>query len=440
MSDSYTLHTTASAIEARIRANRLLELDVDWRDEVVFPYYDGLSIYNVAQTILHLLGAPAVKPLDAAVWGEASPFGDVRRVLLLVTDGLGYQWLREMLAEDPELADIVAELTDARGPLPLTSIAPTTTAVALPTLWSAQTPAQHGLVGTTLLLRQFSLLANMLFFRPASGGMPDGTLAEWGLEPEKLLPEPSLAEALNQVGVPTHLLLAHPLMGTGLSRIMHRGVEHRHTHMGTADVWLRLRDVLRQTAGQRCYVHAYWPVVDMLSHVYGAHAEYIRNEVKVQLRALRDVLRLDAVRDGQTLVMVIADHGHADIHHLIDVGPESDGRAAPLLETLRLTYGGDTRLAHLFLRSGCYDRAVAALRDHFADALAVIDPAAAIEAGLYGPGPVHSELFSRLGDLLVLARQSYRLTDDTRKPKPIMSMHGGLSDREMLVPLLWRRV
>ncbi|MFW5772298.1 MAG: alkaline phosphatase family protein, partial [Phototrophicaceae bacterium] len=288
-------------------------------------------------------------------------------------------------------------------------------------------------------LRQFSLLANMLFFRPAGLRLPNGTLVEWGLEPEKLLPEPALAEALAQVGVPTHLVLAHAFKGTGLSRIMHRGVEHHHSHLGTADMWLRLRDVLRQTAGQRCYVHAYWPVVDMLSHVYGAHAEYIHNEVIIQLRALRDVLRSEDVRDGRTLVMVIADHGHADVHHLIDMSMQQNGRVAPLLETLRLTYGGDTRLAHLFLRDGCRQRAVEVLRADFAGSLAAMDPAQAVEAGLYGPGPVHPELFARLGDLLVLARQSYRLVNDESKAN-IVSMHGGMSDREMLVPLLWRRI
>ena len=209
--------------------------------------------------------------------------------------------------------------------------------------------------------------------------------------------------------------------------------------MGTADMWLRLRDVLRQTTGQRCYVHAYWPVVDMLSHVYGAQAEYISNEVKVQLRSLRDVLRMDDVRDGRTLVMVIADHGHADAHNLIGIGPASNGRTASLMETLRLTYGGDMRLAHLFLRSGCRKRAVEVLRDEFADALAWMDPAAAIGAGLYGPGPVHPELFFRLGDLLVLARQSYRLANELDKSN-LVSLHGGMCDREMLVPLLWRRI
>ena len=60
----------ATTLENKIRQNRLLELDVDWQDEIIFPYYNGLSLQNVPHTIGAILGAPLPhsSPLLDDVW------------------------------------------------------------------------------------------------------------------------------------------------------------------------------------------------------------------------------------------------------------------------------------------------------------------------------------------------------------------------------------
>lgn len=81
----------ADALEARIRANRLLDLPVPWAGELVFPHYGGLSIYNLAQSVAQVLGVelPPGAPLDEAVWGGSSPVGQVDRVVMFLSDGIG---------------------------------------------------------------------------------------------------------------------------------------------------------------------------------------------------------------------------------------------------------------------------------------------------------------------------------------------------------------
>ena len=58
---------TADELEAEIRANRMMDVQVDWRDEVVFPHFGGLSIYNLARTILEFFGANTDTVLNEAV-------------------------------------------------------------------------------------------------------------------------------------------------------------------------------------------------------------------------------------------------------------------------------------------------------------------------------------------------------------------------------------
>ncbi len=435
MTDNLTL---ANQLEAEIRANRLMTLPVAWQDEIIFPHYDGLSILNIAARIGAIFGLTnGNPPLDERIWQNRASDGEIHRVVMVITDGLGYRWLRQMMAEDEEFAGVIADLTDGHELLPLTSIAPSTTAVALPTLWTAAHPAAHGMVGTWMHLREVSTLADMLSYKPAIGTHPAGILESWGLKPEDFIPVPTLPEMLTQVDVPTHLLMAKNLLGTGLSRIMHRGVAHRYTHAGLTDVWMRLRDVLIATKGQRCYVNTYRDAVDTLSHLYGSRNDYLRNEIRWQLTALRDLLADPAIHDGHTLVMIAADHGHNEAPEIINLADD------PVISSaMRETISGDRRFGYVMLREGTRRTVIEHIANSYADKLTWIEPEAAYEAGLFGKSEPSPELFHRIGDLILVPRGGVQVMD-SRRPSRIegmVSMHGGLSDWEMLVPLLWRRI
>lgn len=435
---NYTLQATAQQLEARIRANRLLDLPAEWASELVYPAYDGLSLWNLAHSIAQVLGAPLPDsaPLDPLVWGGALPEG-IERVVLFLSDGLGYQYLTRLLAEDADLAATISDLTEGRGPIPLTSVTPTTTAVALPTLWTARTPVAHGMLGTIMYLREFSVLGDLLFYKPRMGDHPANTFESWGIPPEQFITVRGLSEQLAEQGVPTHLVLDYHLTGSGLSRILHRGVQHRHTHMSYSDVWLRIGDVLKATAGQRCVVSVYWGAVDSLSHMYGADNRYVRTEIKQQLAQLRAVLADPAVQDGRTLVMIAADHGHHDAMQALSI--RQDERAAPLREALRCGLGGEMRLAFAYARDGQRQAIIDTIEREYADCLTWVEGQTAIDAGLFGPETPHAEMAHRTGDVILIPRLNWRVVDESIN-FPAVSLHGGLVDAEMLVPLLWRRI
>ncbi|NDJ53836.1 MAG: hypothetical protein GYB68_12245 [Chloroflexi bacterium] len=430
---TYSMSALAADLEARIRATRLIDFDVPWADELVFPAFDGLSIRNVPHSIGQFLGQAMPAPLDAALWDGEAP--DVDRVVLFISDGLGYLWLSQLLEEDAELAELTSRLTDGRGPLPLTSIAPSTTSVALPTIWTGATPAQHGMIGLTLHLRQASTTANMLYFRPQQGNAPYGALEEWGIKPEQVMSELTISQRLLNGGVPTHLVIQRGLVGTGLSRIIHRKVRQHYEHGEFSDLWLRAEDALRETVGQRAYLHIYWHGVDRLSHGYGAHNRYVHNEIKQQFRALVNLLDQPELQDGRTLFMLIADHGHYDVPNAIKL---HEGKVnQPILDAMQMHITSDPRLGYLHLHPDLRDAAIAVIDEHYREQLAWVDAKTALNAGLFGPEPHHPEVKYRLGDVLLLARRSWQVNDWVMA-FPTPSLHGGLDEWEMLVPLLWR--
>lgn len=426
----------AQQLESRIRDNRLLSLPVSWTDELIFPYYEGLSLRNVPHTVAAMLGVPMPDsaPLQADVWQGQFPQKAIDRVVIFLLDGMGYKHLQMVMEEDAELRQAVADLTGGRGSVPLTSVAPSTTAVALTTLWTGAAPGQSGMVGTTMLLREFSTLGDMLGFKPMRGKHFNDVFADWGLPPESIVGARGISEHLAENGIESYTVLDRYLSGSGLSRILHRGIEHKVLHTGNSDMMLRLEDTLRQTRGKRCYIGAYWGALDGIAHAYGAHNRYTHRELRTQVLALRDLIQNPQVQDGRTLFVLMADHGHYDAPHSINI--QKDAAAAPLKRAMAIGLSGDNRLPYVHLRPNTLESVKDYIAQTYADCLTYIEIEDAIAAGFFG-SVVTDTARERLGDLVLVPRLEWTVQDPSVAAYPLISWHAGLSDWEMLVPFLW---
>ena len=433
MSDNMT---AATALEYQIRANRLIDLPAPWSAELVFPHYGGLSILNLTHTVADLLGAPLPesRPLLPEVWDGAPPEG-IDRVVLIIVDGLGYRWLARAMAGDPSVVDSVNALSGGRGPLPITSVAPSTTSTALTTFWTGASGAAHGITGFRVYLRELDMLTIPLFFKPMAGTLArDSLVADFGVDPQTFVPVPGFAERLARASIPTHALVRSEYIGSALTTMLQRGVAEEMVvpHAADFDQWLRLRKLLEATRGQRCYINAYLPGVDTTSHYYGASSEEATYVIKRTLAELAAVLSDASLHDGRTLVLVTADHGHYNAPDKIDIGQTRIGNA------VRGMLSGEARLAFANLRSGHRQAVIDVIESEYADRLTWLDSMTALQIGLFGPEPPYAELQHRIGDLILIPRLGTRL--DANPPKSLISVHGGLSDWEMLVPLLWQQV
>jgi hypothetical protein len=426
--------TTATHLEKLIRENRLLNLPVKWTDEIVFPYYGGLSLRNVPHTVAAALGVPLAdnSPLLDEVWQADVP--QAERVIVFLMDGMGYKHLSMLVEEDEEIRQAVEDLSGGRGFVPLTSVAPSTTVVALSTLWTGGTPSETGMIGTLMFLNEISTLGNMLSFGPLAGTHAPDAFADWGLPPESIIQMEGLSEHLNKSEIPTYTLTKREYLGTGLSRILHRGIEHRQAHMGYSDMMLRVQDILKQTRGKRCYVGIYWEAVDAIAHAYGAHTHYTFNEIKQKLLALRDLLNKPEVQDGKTLFLLLADHGHYDSLEPIELKNDPT-----IMDAMTMSVYGDERHAYMQVRHGTLDAVKAQIDSAYADKLSYVDAETAINTGYLGTklSPV---IRKRIGDLILLPRLGYIVSDPVLGTLPIVSRHAGLSDWEMLIPFMWKMV
>ena len=426
----------ATTLENKIRQNRLLELDVDWQDEIIFPYYKGLSLQNIPHTIAALLGTPLPDstPLLDDVWQTETPLQQYDRVVLFLMDGMGYQHLKMLMDDDEVIRDAASDINGGRKIIPLTSVAPSTTAVALPTLWTGGTPSETAMLGTFMFLREMQTIGDMLTYRPIKGKHHPETFTDWGMPPANFVDMRGLCEHLADHDIESHLVLERQYSGTGLSKILHRGITHRKLHNSYSDMILRLEETLFETKGKRAYISAYWSAVDSLAHSYGAHNRYTQTEIRTQLSAIRDVLNKPDVQDGRTLLILLADHGHYDAPNEIDV------TADPILRNaMAFGISGDARLSHMFIRSGAEEQVRQHIEQNYGDKIACVPREKLLLNGFFGE-KISPKSPARIGDLVLIPRLGWTLQDPTIGRLPLISWHGGLSDWEMLIPFLWRNL
>ena len=294
-----------TAIQPILRSHRLPELDLG--ADALHPHYTGLSILNLAASIEYWCGFPPGPHAPLAIDVLASMASDARQVVVCLLDALSFSRFTGWLdGPGRALQRLVADGVLA----PLTSVVPTTTASALTTLWIGRSPAEHGILGYELLLREYGLIANMITLAPAAFDNQRGLLERAGVQPQTLLPLPTLGTRLTQAGIDAHAFIGNSILSSGLSR-MHYADTVLHGFGSPADLWHSLRQLAESPPPGRRFAWAYYSGVDALSHVYGPDSDLVRSEYEFFVRAMLDlfVQPLDGRVGRDVLLLLIADHG-----------------------------------------------------------------------------------------------------------------------------------
>lgn len=407
----------------------------------IWPAYSTGSLVNLPPFIGGLLGVDAPwrsPPLPLRVPE------DVRHVVLLLVDGVGYLKLRRLMAqEDAGLADLLERYgvpedggATADGlPPPITSVSPSTTTAATTVIQAdGSAPGALGIVGFTQRLPRLGVVANMLLFQPAyDQGGHVGDLQRWGVTPEAMRGAPSIYQLLQAGGVQGHAFAPASINRNPLSRLQFEGAKV-HGYVDWVDMLTRLGTHLDATANAKGFTYAYMPDFDSIMHRDGEDSPSVQRLYEAfvpQLRRMLDDLT-PAARAG-TLFLLTADHGHMstprDQQHYLTDYPQ-------LHRWLGTREAGEPRHAFLYGAAGAVDDLQAAATDLLGDAFVVLRGADALAAGLYGdPAALHPEADRRVGDVVLLARGNATLWPDAEQAR-LLGMHGSLEPEEMLVPLL----
>jgi len=385
------------------------------RDTTARPDYQGGSIVNLMGSVREALGGRAggYPPLRAL---PPETLGGARHVVLVVLDGLGYEYLRSVGAGGQLYAHL-------RGSM--TSVFPTTTASAVTTFLTGTAPQQHGLTGWFMHLRELGMVAAVLPFRSRGGWL---SLEGAGIDPAVIM---GCAPFADQLAVPAHIVTQQRIRNSAYSELT-AGRAARHGYSDLDGFFGQIARLLHE-ARERCYIYAYWPQFDALAHPHGVASAPVREHFRAIDRAFG--LFLESVAGTDAAVIVTADHG------FLDVGAGGYVELADhpeLADCLSLPLCGEPRVAYCYVRPGSTSRFERYVQDHLSDRCWLYRSEELIHGGLFGAGAPHPRLADRVGDYALVMKGEHAIKDTLVGEtgfRPV-GLHGGLSGAEMHVPLI----
>jgi hypothetical protein len=340
----------------------------------------------------------------------------VRRVVVLLIDGLGADLFRTHASLAPTLAGLVSPAGDLSAPCP------STTPVSLASLGTGLPPGSHGVLGfVTLVPGQ----------QGAAGEDRLLNHIQWRDDPDPDLWQPCLTvfEQVAAAGVETVAVGPHAYAGSGLTRAVYRGAAYPGTVSPGDLTALLLRSLTEST---RTLVYGYIPELDLTGHVRGVDSDAWRAQLRL-VDAIVEQL-VDGL-PGDAALLVTADHGMLDIPAETRIDVEAD---PDLTQGVRVLTG-EPRARYVHTEPGAEDDVLARWREILGERAWVAGRDEAIASGIFGP--VAEGHAGRIGDVVALARGTWALTAPEREPGPsrLAAYHGSLTATELAIPLLLAR-
>jgi Type I phosphodiesterase / nucleotide pyrophosphatase len=366
---------------------------------------DRPRLFDVLPSALAALGLPGVPDrlgLRAALPG-------VRRIGLLLVDGLGYHLLPVLAPAAPTLAEVLAgrlaRLTE------LASAFPSTTPTSLVSLGTGVAAGTHGVLGFTLNV-------------PGTGRVLNHV--EWRDDPDPLAwqPVPTLFDRAAAAGVPVRVLARPEFIGSGLTAAAYRGA----AQLPTPDAELADRMLAALHAGPGL-VYGYHSALDATAHLSGIDSPQwmaAASEVDQLVARLLDGLPADAA------LLVTADHGGLDIPAQCRFQVDAEPRLAEGVAV----FAGEPRVRYLHTRPGAAAEVLATWRELLGPAARVLSRGEAVAGGWFGPVP--EEHLARLGDVVVICRERYAVLGPGEHATlgRLVAFHGADTAAETAIPLI----
>ena len=409
-------------------------------DEFVLPDYDGFGLVNVPATVLRHFGVQnvTVPPLHSAVVGDV--LEGVRCIVVLLIDALGYLDLKAQMSADRSL--VFHDLARKGRLSPITSVFPSTTAVALSCLHTARPPLSHGITGYRMYLPERDVLANMIRMHPEAEAGVNGLIERPG-DAARLLGVPTVHRLLARAGVRSVCLIRDAIHGSGLSQMLYGYASSVVPFVSSSDLMVQIRKQLEVGGGQPAVIWAYWGALDTIQHNYGTRCLESTAEIRNLAFSLGTELiePMRASGDGQAALLLTSDHGHVQVEASDVV---SLSRMTGLCQRLGRPPTGTGRASYLALDGGLDNVTRRKLCRSFGDRALVARTEDLVDAGLWGPGPEKPGVRGRIGDAVVMMRHThaafYPYREGARPTHLVGGRHGGLHEREMLVPFIGCRL
>jgi predicted AlkP superfamily pyrophosphatase or phosphodiesterase len=383
-------------------------------EEFCLPDYNGGSIVNLMSSISsHFNAHSQYSELKILPSNEIKS----KNVVLLVLDGLGYEYLIKNHSETLLNAHLIGSMT---------SVFPPTTASAITTFLTGVAPQQHAVTGWFMNLKEIGTVTCILPFTPRYG---KEIISKNGVNIKSIIDEEPLSSRLK---AKCFVIQSKDISHSDYSLAMSR--KAKILDYKNLDGMFKKINVALKSSGKRKYIYSYWPDLDHIGHEYGINSRKAAAHLKQIDKKLAKLIR--RIKGTNTTLIITADHGHmvTSKEDIIDI------RSHPKInEFISMPFCGEKRSAYCYVRQSKATEFEDYIKTRLSEYTYLFKSEEFVNKNLFGLFKPNSKLFDRIGDYILVARGNFAIRNPIvteEKKKPHIGHHAGLSREEMLVPLI----
>ena len=399
----------------------------------VRPIYERFGFAALPDTIVGLLEqTPAGVPISAGTGLDRA----YDRIVLVILDAFGWRFFEQYADSHPFLRRIAGQGVVAK----LSSQFPSTTAAHMTTIHSGLPVGASGVYEWFMYDPHVDAIIAPLLFSFA-GEKQRETLLASGISPEQILPRTTLYQRLSAQGVASFVFQSAEYARSSFSTSVTAGAT-LVPYRTFSEACVMLAQHAEQQH-ERAYYVVYTDTIDTIAHQHGPGSAHLAAEIQTVLAILERTLYPSlAALQGNTLLLVTADHGQIDVNprtvvYLDQTLPDLAGLLRRNRAGQALVPAGSSRDMFLHTHEGAHQEALALLRRHLHGQAQVWATAVLIAQGYFGPqiAPIFRE---RVGDIVILPNEGESVWwwGGGRFAKRHRGSHGGLSRSEMETILL----
>jgi len=373
------------------------------------PNYEN-SIVNLSSSIAQAFGIQGKYP--PLGYGALDDLDDKKNIVLLVVDGLGYNYLKEKVPSSLLGKHVVDSMT---------SVFLSSTGSAITSIMTGLAPRQHCVTGWFVYLREYGIVSRIL---------PYSNAIDYNLLGSDITNVVDIKSIFEPLGENYSLILPQQIVDSTFTRNL-TGNAHRIEYTDTPQFFDQVADVITNSRS-RNYIYGYWPRFDAVSHTKGVTSE----EAYQQLREFDTQLSefLDRIDRTDTKVIITGDHGFNDVAKSNTIYTRDHPKFE---ECLTLPLCGDTRTVYAYVRPAKKDQFERYVSNEFEDACELFLSSDLVADNWFGCYDSHHRLQERVGDYTLIFKEGHAIINCFPGFEPIVMTghHGGVSADEMLVPL-----
>lgn len=384
--------------------------------EFILPDYKKRSIINLMSSISNSFGKKhQYEELSALNSKELKKF---KNVVLIVIDGLGYNYLKKQ-KDSFLLKNIKSDMTSTF--LSTTACANTAFLVGYP-------PQQHALTGWDINLKEIGAITTILPFVPIFG---KESLSNSRFEIKDVMDIESFHKGFNGK---SFLLIDKKIANSPFSDYVTKSLEVIPTK-SYKNTFSKLNNLIKKKSIKRRFIHAYIPELDHFAHEEGVNSKEVQEifqDFDMRIKKLSQ-----SIKGTNTKLIVVADHG------LIDASPNTEiwvENIVGLKECLTIPLAGEPRVRDCFVRANKVKDFENIVKTKMSKYCWCFKGEQLIRDNFYGLGKPNKKLIDRVGDYVLIMKKNYilryKLANYKSSGEFQKGKHGGVSEDEMIVPLI----